>query len=97
MNAADKKATLLEKENVAGLQFPEEEVLNSQEAIKQRMFDLVRATTLGNIEHGKIKIIFEDACGLKAVETTIWGITDKQIILKRGVVIPINRICEVRI
>ncbi len=26
------------------------------------------------------------------VETTIWGVTDKRVILKKGVVIPINRI-----
>ena len=40
---------------------------------------------------------FEDSEGLKQVETTIWATTDKRIILKGGVVIPIIRIHEVKI
>jgi hypothetical protein len=61
------------------------------------MLDLERATALGNVEHNKIKITFEDSEGLKQVETTIWATTDKRIILKGGVVIPIIRIHEVKI
>ena len=61
------------------------------------MLDLERATTLGNVEQTKIKIIFEDTESIKQVETTIWATTDKRIILKGGVVIPISRIHEVKI
>jgi hypothetical protein len=88
---------IVSKENVSNLIFPNTEVLKSKEDIISRMLDLERATTLGNVEHTKIKIIFEDSEGLKQVETTIWATTDKRIILKGGVVIPIIRIIEVRI
>jgi hypothetical protein len=29
------------------------------------------------------------------VETTIWGVTDNRVILKQGVVIPVNRIHKI--
>jgi len=88
---------IVSKESISNLNFPNEEVLKSKEDIISRMLDLERATTLGNVEHNKIKIIFEDSEGLKQVETTIWATTDKRIILKGGVVVPIYRIHEVKI
>jgi hypothetical protein len=39
-----------------------------------------------------IKIYFEDDKSRKLVETTVWGVTDKRVILKQGLVIPIERI-----
>ncbi|WP_242663310.1 hypothetical protein, partial [Flavobacterium psychrophilum] len=81
-----------EKEAIENLHFPEIDVLDDIEAINQRNSDLERALSLGNLEHSKIKIYFEDNKSKKMVETTIWGVTDKRVILKKGVVIPINRI-----
>ena len=86
---------LIEKENISGLKFPDTDVLTSKEEIKMRFFNLERALKLGNLEHNKIKIIFEDSEGIKQVNTTVWGVTDKRVILKQGVVIPIQRIHEV--
>lgn len=97
MNTATRIPVKIEKEQVPHLKFPADEVLKSKELIKQRYSDLQRAMTLGNLEHAKIKVIFEDAEGLKQVETTVWGVTDKRIILKQGVVIPIHRIHEVKL
>jgi uncharacterized protein (UPF0248 family) len=88
---------LVQKEEIASLLFPKEEVLKSQEDIKTRRNDLERATTLGNMERGKIKIIFEDNQGVKKVETTVWATTEKNIILKGGVFIPIHRIHSISI
>lgn len=82
----------IEKEAIHSLHFPELEVLESKEEMLQRDSDLVRALSLGNLEHGKTRIYFEDDTSKKVVETTIWGVTDKRVILKQGVVIPINRI-----
>lgn len=86
----------IEKEKVVNLKFPVEDVLTSSDEIKQRRADLERALTLGNLEHHKMKIIFKDDEGVKSVETTIWGVTDKRVILKHGMVIPIHRIYEIR-
>jgi len=82
----------IEKEKIAHLSFPKAEVLEDVAAIKQRFSDLNRALSLGNLEHSKIKIYFEDNQSKKMVETTVWGLTDQRVILKQGNVIPINRI-----
>ncbi|HRB71131.1 hypothetical protein [Flavobacterium sp. WV_118_3] len=84
---------IVSKEEIETLNFPEKDVLEEDVlAIKRRIEDLNRALALGNLEHGKIKIYFEDNVSKKVVETTIWGVTDERIILKQGVVIPIHRI-----
>jgi hypothetical protein len=85
---------IIEKENIHALKFPSEEVLEDIDAIIQRRVDLQRAQTLGNIEHMKIKIFFEDDESKKVVETTVWAVTDYSVVLKKGVGIPINRIIK---
>lgn len=83
---------LIEKEQIEFLRFPDSEVLQSQDDISRRRQDLERALTLGNTEQIKIRIYFEDNTSAKCVETTVWGVTDKRVILKQGMVIPIHRI-----
>lgn len=88
---------LVEKEEVANFQFPKEDVLISENQKKELNFQLQRANTLGNIEHHKVKIYFEDAEGKKVVYTTIWGMTELFILLKQNVFIPIQRIVKLEI
>ncbi len=83
------------KEKIETLKFPNDEVLKDKDLIKEREFELNRALALGNLEHTKIKIYFEDDKSRKLVETTVWGVTDKRVILKKGVVIPINRVNKI--
>ncbi|MCD6066022.1 MAG: hypothetical protein K0S33_848 [Bacteroidetes bacterium] len=87
---------LIEKEAVAGLHFPEVDVLTTKEEKAQRNADLQMAMSLGNLEHSKIKIYFEDDTSPKVVDTTVWGLTDKRVILKQGLVIPIHRITRIK-
>ena len=87
----------IEKEEISNLRFPQNEVLIEPSAIIERRSSLDRALSLGNLEHNKIKIFFEDDTSDKLVETTVWGVTDKRVILKQGIVIPINRIKAVEL
>jgi len=87
----------IEKELIADLKFPAEEVLMSEDAKKERLYYLERAMSLGNLEHSKCKIFFEDDTCVRMVETTVWGVTDKRVILKQGMVIPIHRIHSVQL
>lgn len=82
----------IEKEDIQTLKFPNTDVLEDKEAISQRINDLNRAQALGNLEHSKIKIYFEDDSSKKVVETTVWAVTDNNVVLKKGVGIPIHRI-----
>lgn len=82
----------IEKETIQLLSFPQSDVLENSEEIQQRHLDLHRALALGNLEHSKIRIYFEDNQSKKVVETTVWAVTDQRVILKQGHSIPINRI-----
>ena len=84
--------TPIEKENIEGLHFPDVDVLNDKQEILQRKQDLERAMALGNTEHVKIKIFFEDDKEQLVTHTTVWAVTPERIVLKKGVVIPIHRI-----
>lgn len=87
----------IEKEDVAQLHFPKEEILESKDAISIRRADVQRAYALGNLEHHKVKIYFADETGNKVVHTTIWAATDEVIVLKQHVTIPTNRIVKLEI
>lgn len=91
------KPTLVQKEEISKLHFPKEDVLKTIEEQKELKASIERAMKLGNNYKGKVKIVFEDDCGVKAVETTIWGFTDKNVLLKQTTLIPIRRILEIRI
>ena len=82
----------IEKEDIRQLHFPATDVLDERADMVQRQVELSRALSLGNLEHGKIRIYFEDATSKKMVETTVWALTDNSVVLKQGIGIPINRI-----
>lgn len=88
---------LVEKEDVADFQFPDTEVLKKDTEKVALEKELARAIALGNLEHQKVRIYFSDAEGDKLVETTIWGITDKAILLKKNVRLPKSRIVKLEI
>ncbi|RZS93975.1 hypothetical protein [Aquimarina brevivitae] len=85
----------VKKESIKSLSFPKEEVLEKRKDQIDRFLELQRALSLGNLERQKVKIIFVDSEGFKKVETTIWGITDKEVILKQATIIPLERIISI--
>ena len=86
------RPTLVDKEIIPALHFPKEEVLRNSFDRFQRDKDLEHSIVLGNCYRFKVRIVFEDIEGIKQVHTTIWGVTDKSVILKRNVILPIRRI-----
>ena len=91
----DDKIKVIEKEQIKFLHFPKKEVLESKQDKQDRYLNLRRAMSLGNLEHGKVKIIFADDQGSKKVETTVWGITEKAVILKQSMIIPLERVISI--
>lgn len=83
---------IIDKEDIALLKFPVSDVLEDDNEIKTRLGEINRALALGNLEHSKIQIFFEDTETKYKVDTTVWAVTDKNVVLKQGVRIPINRI-----
>ena len=87
----------VEKEDIALLHFPKQDVLYLKVDMDRRKQGLDNALSLGNLSKCKVRIVFEDIEGAKEVITTIWGITDKHIILKQNTLIPIHRIVDVNV
>ncbi len=87
----------IEKEEIHDLHFPSTEVLKKEEERKRRSNEIERAISLGNLEHHKVKIFFEDDLAQRVVNTTIWAVTDHSIVLKQNTVIPIIRIHKLEI
>lgn len=85
--------TLIEKETIPSLNFRDASIEVNQS--KTLRFDLERATSLGNLHHVKVGIVFQDDNGIKRVNTTIWATGSKYISLKGGLWIPISRIVEI--
>jgi hypothetical protein len=83
------------KEELHLLTFPVEDVLEDDAEKHERSRTLHAATSLGNLEKHKVAIHFEDAIGKKVVNTTIWALTEKKILLKGGQSLPIHRIHQV--
>lgn len=93
----DSEYVLIDKEDVAKFRFPKEEVLKTETDKKHLIASLDRANALGNLEHHKVKIYFEDDKKRRVVHTTIWAVTDNAIVLKQNVLIPIRRIYKLEI
>ena len=87
---------LVEKEIISTITFPNDDVIKDEREKKERSLKIYRATSLGNIENQKVYIIFQDSDSIKRVFTTIWAHTQEKIVLKKGVMIPVNRIVDIR-
>jgi len=92
-----KNTKLIEKEDISNFTFPKSEVLHDDELIANRKINILKGMKLGNSFKNKVQIFFEDSESLKKVETTIWGVTEKYLILKKNMLIPIRRIHSISI
>lgn len=93
MITATNTIPLVEKEEIPSFHFSKNDVLTDPEARKKRMWDLNRATSLGNVYRGKVEITFQTAGGeKKRVDTTVWAVDERYISLKAGCSIPITSI-----
>jgi len=85
----------IEKEEIKFLTFPKQEVLVNKKDKYNRYLSLKRAMKLGNLEREKVRIVFADDQGSKKVETTVWGFTDRSVILKQSTILPVERIISI--
>lgn len=88
---------LIEKETIPELHFPSEAIERTKDEQKILSMKLQKAQTLGNIHHNKIKIWFKDDTELKEVRTTVWAVGADNVVLKKGVFIPMHRIVDIQI
>ena len=82
--------TIIEKEKVAEYQIVPAFVDNTQRWTDKLQY----AVRLGNEFKGKTTIVFETTKGPRAVETTVWSVTENYLMLKGGVAIPLASIID---
>ena len=87
--------TITEQELLHKVNFPIKEVLKNPEEINDRRQSAQRAKKLGSLSNESVKIVFEDTEGKKMVETIIWGVTDRYLMLKKGMSLPLHRVHEI--
>jgi len=93
----------IKKENIPLLQFPKRDVYETAIKKHSRLEKLKKAMVSGNALKHKVKIYFTDAkdknehSEIKHVQTTVWFVSDKHVVLKYGIVIPINSIIDVEL
>lgn len=95
--AYNSKSKLIDKTEILQLKFLKEDVLKTENDLKNRLEVLNRAVKLGNSEKHKVKIFFKDMYSNKHVETTIWNLDAKHVTLKGGITIPVSSIFNVEL
>lgn len=85
-------------EHVKNLIFPKLDVLDEEDRIKLRQYNLRRALALGNLYKRRVRLFFKTMDGyVNRLDATIWSVGEEYISLKSGVKIPIRSITEVEI
>jgi hypothetical protein len=88
-------ALKVNKEDISGFQFVSFDVLDNAEQRMQRKVDLEEAMKVSNTDKAKSIVYFMTEGGIRFVETTIWAVTDEQVVFKGGVFIPVNSVLKV--
>ncbi len=85
----------IEKELISGCTFVNG--LNALSAELRKLNDkkLFRAMLLGNGFRNKVKIYFTTTEGERMVETTVWAFTERFVMLKGNVFIPVESVTNV--
>jgi hypothetical protein len=84
------------KEFLYALKFTQEDVIKTRQEKELRLYAINRAMRSGNVVKNKVRIYFKDSLNrVIFIYTTVWGVTKDDVILKKGVTIPIKSIIEI--
>ncbi len=90
-------ALSIDKELIPACSFASERNNLTIDQRKNNDKKLYRAMLLGNGYHNKVKIFFATTEGQRQVETTVWAYTERYVILKGGVFIPVESVIDVNL
>ena len=89
---------LIDKSSLYKVSFAKNDVLAAKMDKSHRIHKLKRGLALGNLEKQAVQIKMKDVNGqLYETIATIWAVTEKFIILKSGIAIPIQSIVDVEL
>ena len=78
------------------IQFAKEDALNTIWERNERLMKLISAMKLGNNHKQKVRIHFKNINNqLMEIKAKVWSVTEKYVILKNSITIPISSIQDV--
>ena len=82
--------------HVSNIRFKQEDALSTLQEKKERLKRLVSAMKLGNNHKQKVRIQFMNINDqLMEIKAKVWSVTEKYVILRNSIMIPINSIRDV--
>jgi len=82
--------------HLANIQYKKEDVFTSAIDQKERLIKLISAMKLGNNHNQKVRIHFMNINDqLIEIKAKVWSVTEKYVILRNSIAIPISSIQEV--
>ncbi|MEM9340130.1 MAG: hypothetical protein AAGA66_15455 [Bacteroidota bacterium] len=88
----------IDKSTLRNMPFKTREILVDKDDIQRRLDDLNRAMLLGNLFKETVRLQFQNSRSEPMeTEATVWSVTEKNVILKGGLTIPIHSISKVRL
>jgi len=91
MSAARK----IEQQDLLKVTFKNDKTMYIQEAVKTKNQKLYMAMLMGNHYYDNVRILFNTEDGEREIVTRIWARTDKFVVLKGGMFIPIGSVIDI--
>jgi hypothetical protein len=88
-------ALKIEKQDLLEVIFKNEEKMYIQGEIKTRDQKLYMAMLMGNNHYDNVRIVFNTEDGEREIMSRIWARTDKFVVLKGGMFIPIGAVIDI--
>ncbi len=88
-------ALKIDRNDLLKVVFKNENTMYLQESIKSRDQKLYMAMLMGNNYYDNVRILFNTEDGVREVISRIWARTDKFVVLKGGMFIPIGALVDI--
>ena len=88
-------AMKIEQTELLKVVFKKEDTMYIQEEIKSRDQKLYMAKLMGNNHYDNVRIVFNTEDGELEIVSRIWARTDKYVVLKGGMFIPIGAVIDI--
>ena len=88
-------ARKIEHQDLLTTTFKNQGTMYAQEQLQSRHQKLYMAMLLGNHFHNNVRIIFNTEDGIRETISRVWATTDRHVVLKGGMFIPIKAILDV--
>ena len=88
-------ARKIEQTELLKVIFKNEDTMYIQEQVKSRDQKLYMAMLMGNNYYDNVRILFNTEDGEREIVSRIWARTDKFVVLKGGIFIPIGAVIDI--